>query len=520
MDNLYTGAEAREKLMVGVRKVAQAIGKTMGTGGSNVLIEAIERPGFFPSNDGYYAANAIKLEDPLEDMGRTILLEAINKANSQSHDGSSTTAVLTAAILEEGLKHIGEASPMDIKRSLEACIPVIEASIKAQKRDITVQEVGAVATISAEDETIGKIIQEIYVKIGAQGIINWDVSKTAQDSYEIGTGIKMFGAVLASPYMADFNNATGWAKQGTMKNPKILLSRQKITNILDVDHLGEQLDREGIKELLIFCDEIDATAVNTMVEIRVKTGYRIVVVKMPVLWNDEWWEDLALATGGKIVGPSSGIRLKQVNLGHLGTVDNVRITSESTFLDGIGDLSKHILGLQVDGSDEALNRAARLNTKSARYFVGAHSESAIKQRRDKVEDAIGASSLALEGGIVAGGGVALRNAAIELFFSDKSVAGKILSQALWKPFRTILNNAGIDDEAGKKHVTYEKEVGWDTKTRKTVDMFKANIVDPTDVVLNSIRNAIGVASSILTIGTIVLLPREETKHDAQNLPRM
>lgn len=515
MDNLYTGAEAREKLMVGVRKVAQAIGKTMGTGGSNVLIEAIERPGFFPTNDGFYTVNAIKLEDPLEDMGRTILLEAINKANSQSHDGSSTTAVLTAAILEEGLKHIGEASPMDIKRSLEACIPVIEASIKAQKRDITVQEVGAVATISAEDETIGKMIQEIYVKIGAQGIINWDVSKTAQDSYEIGTGIKMFGAVLASPYMADFNNATSWAKQGTMKNPKILLSRQKITNILDVDHLGEQLDREGIKELLIFCDEIDATAVNTMVEIRVKTGYRIVVVKMPVLWNDEWWEDLALATGGKIVGPSSGIRLKQVNLGHLGTVDNVRITSESTFLDGIGDLSKHILGLQVDGSDEALNRAARLNTKSARYFVGAHTESAIKQRRDKVEDAIGASSLALEGGIVAGGGIALLNTARS--FGDKNIGEKILGIALQSPLAMIAWNAGLKevDLKGKKETE-----GLDSRTGKVVDMFKANIVDPADVVLNSIRNAIGVASSILTIGTIVLLPREETKHDAQNLPRM
>ena len=161
-DNLVTGADARNKLIAGVRKVADAVKVTMGTGGSNAIIEAIESPGHLLTNDGWTIANSIVLADPLEDMGRKILLEAINRANKQSGDGSSTTCVLTAAILEEGLKHLDGASPMDIKRALEACVPLIEDAIAKQKRDITVDEVGKVASISAEDESIGAMLQDIY----------------------------------------------------------------------------------------------------------------------------------------------------------------------------------------------------------------------------------------------------------------------------------------------------------------------------------------------------------------------
>jgi len=163
-DNLHTGEEARNKLISGIRKVADAVGGTMGTGGANSVIEMIESPGHLVTNDGFTIASSIRFSDPIEEMGRKILMEAISRANKASGDGSSTTTVLTAAILEEGIKHLKDASPMEIKRSLDACIPLIEESIKKQKREITVDDVGKVASISAEDESIGALIQEIYQK--------------------------------------------------------------------------------------------------------------------------------------------------------------------------------------------------------------------------------------------------------------------------------------------------------------------------------------------------------------------
>ena len=194
-DNLFTSAETREKLMAGVRKVAQAVGATMGSQGINGLIETIESPGHRLTNDGITIAESIQLADPIEDMGRKILLEAISRANKQSGDGSSTTCVLTSAILEEGMKH-PEISPMQLKAELEACIPLIEESINKQKKLITVDEVEAVATIAAESPQIGKTIQEIYQQIGKDGIIQWDISKTFEDYYTIGKGITIEGAGL------------------------------------------------------------------------------------------------------------------------------------------------------------------------------------------------------------------------------------------------------------------------------------------------------------------------------------
>jgi chaperonin GroEL len=186
IDNLYTGKEARDGIIKGIKRCASAVGGTMGTSGYNAIIQAIEQPGHFATNDGATILESIRFADPLEEMGRKILLEAVKRANKQSGDGSSTTTVLCAAIIEEGLKQLDKASPLEIKRSLESCIPLIEESINKQKREITVNEVGQVASISAEDEKIGAMIQEIYQQIGKDGIIHWDISKTFEDNYTIG----------------------------------------------------------------------------------------------------------------------------------------------------------------------------------------------------------------------------------------------------------------------------------------------------------------------------------------------
>lgn len=501
-DNLYTGEEARKRLFEGIKKVAGAVKITLGTAGANSVIQVLENPKHYVTNDGFSIANAIRLSDPLEEMGREILLESINRANRSSGDGSSTTACLTEAILEEGMKYIDKYSPMDIKNSLESMIPVIETSINAQKKEITIDTVSQVASISAEEEEIGNRIQEIYQKIGSSGIIHWDISKTPEDSYTLGNGLTINGATYVAPYMCEEGT-----QEVRMKNPKILLARKKITTALDFETLFPLLYQQEIKEVVIFCDEIDVPVIADLYKTQRIRGFRTVVIKMPILWGDEWWEDLAEVTGGKVIDAISGIKMNEVRVEHLGTVEYLTVTREDTFLEGIQDIRKHTLALQVNGDEKSLLRASRLNTQTARYFVGGHSDSSIAYRRLKVEDAINASVCALQNGVVAGGGIALFNASEAL--PVKEIGGIILIEALKKPFQQILFNAGIESNTFRGLDSCTNNFGYDSRTKKLVNMFEAGIIDPCDVVLNAVRSAIGVAASILTCGTVVTLPKEE-----------
>lgn len=510
-DTLYVGLEAKKKLMSGIKKCSDAVGSTMGSGGSNGIIEAIENPGHLLTNDGATILASIRLSDPIEEMGRKILLEAVNRANKASGDGSSTTCVLTSAILEEGMKHLEDASPMEIKKSLEDCIPLIEDSISKQTRQITVRDVGAVASLSAEDEKIGVMIQEIYEQIGKEGIIHWDISKTADDSYQIGHGITVEGAGYFSPYMCDATESGQSTNQIRIKNPTILITTQKITSASEFNDIFESLFNKEIKDVVVFCDEVDPLVVPDLIKTRMVRGFRTVLVKMPTLWKDWWYEDLALASGAKIISPSAGLPLKNATLEYLGTFHNILITKSDTYIDGIKDINGHIKFLEEEGSDESKLRASRLNTKTARYFVGAQSDSALSYRRLKVEDAISAAWQALQGGVVAGGGVALLMASQDIGENVNTVGKNIMRSSLIYPLKQICINSGIPisephNNLGKGNIP---NYGYDTRTKKLVDMFEAHITDPAPVVLNSVKNAISVAASILTANTVVLLPREE-----------
>lgn len=504
IDNLTKGKDTTQKLYSGIKKVADAVGGTMGTGGHNALIEVIESPGTMTTNDGFTIASSIVLADPIEDMGRKILLEAISRANKQSGDGSSTTTVLTAAIIEEGMKQTG-ISPIQLKKELEACLPLIEASINTQKKEITVDEVGQVATISAEDEGIGARIQEIYKLIGKEGIIHWDISKSFEDNYTIGSGITIDGAGFVSPYMADLDEKTAaFQNVARWNNPKILLTKQKITSAADFNGLFESLFNQGIKEVVVFCDEYEANVVADLIRTRAVRGFKTLLVKMPVLWKDWWYEDLHYATGATIIDPLTGLSFKDMKIEHLGTVEHITVDKDNTYLDGIKDVSGRVKDLLDDNTDDSKIRASRLNTKTARYFVGAASDSALSYRRLKVEDAISASWQALHHGIVAGGGSALVMATDAL--PDTS-GGMILKQALLSPARQIANNAGHLGLAIGADYKYGR--GFDSKTGEFVDMFERGIVDPANIVLNSIRNAISVAASVLTCSVIVQFPRPD-----------
>lgn len=509
-DTLILGQEARDRLISGIRKCASAVGGTMGTGGSNAILEAIESPGHYTTNDGATILSSLVLADPIEDMGRKILLEAVSRANKASGDGSSTTCVLTAAIIEEGLKHLTEVSPIELKKSLEACIPLIEESIASQKRGVTVDTIGQVASISAEDEHIGALIQEIYQKIGPEGMIQWDISKTTEDTYTIGKGITVEGATYYSPYMCDASESGQNTNQIRLKNPTVLITKQKITSASEFNDLFQALFNKDIKDIVVFCDEVDPLVIPDLVKTRAVRGFRTILVKMPVLWKDWWYEDLAVASGATIIDATAGLALKSANLTHLGKFDNILITKEDTYIDGIADVSSHIAFLEEEGSDDSKLRISRLNTKTARLYIGAISDSALSYKRLKVEDALGASYNALRGGIVAGGGVALNN----LTYGDDStyqlpstIGGKILRMALQSPMMTIKKNAGVSDQYVAQ--THSSNCGFNSRTGEIVDMFEAGIVDPAPIVLNAAKNAISVAASILTANVLVLLPRDE-----------
>lgn len=505
-DNLYIGAEGREKLINGIRKCARAVGVTMGTGGSNCLIEAIETPYHYSTNDGATILESIRLSDPLEDMGRSILLEAVKRANKQSGDGSSTTCVVTAAIIEKGLEFVDSHNVMDIKRSLEECIPLIEQSIALQKKDITVDEVGGVCAISAEDTEIAALIQEIYQSIGKDGIIYWDISNTTEDSYVIGNGLTIEGAGFLSPYMSDRDEKTGqFLNSAKLKNVPVLVTRQKVASAGEFDSLFSGLNSEGVSDVIIFCDDIDAGVVGDLIKTRAVRGFRALVIKMPVLWKDQWYEDIAKASGATIIDPQFGLTLKTAKKEHLGTLGHVVVSKDDTFIDGIQDITEHIASID-DGSDDAKNRVARLNMKTARLFIGAHSESALAYKRLKVEDAISAGWQALQGGIVIGGGIALVNASKEL---PDTIGGTILRSALRAPFRQIIANVGADSSVEATIEEKGSKFGFNTRTGQVEDMYESNIIDPANIVLNAVKNAISVSATALTAPTIVMLPREE-----------
>lgn len=472
-NNITIGKEAREGLMRGVSKSAAAVGPTMGSRGNNGLIEAMASPGYLLTNDGATLLESMKFEDPIEEMGHRILLEAVSRANKSSGDGSSTTTVLTHAILKEG-QRFQNGNPMELKRSLEDCILAIEQSINEQKKEISVDDVWKVAAISAEDEEIGRKIGEIYKEITKDGIIHWDISKTGEDYHTIGQGLTVEGAGIASPYMFDMDKTTGmYAQHAKMVNPQIIVSREKITTGAAFEQIFSSLNAKGKKEVVIFCEDFEVQAVAHLVMTYQRQGFRAILVKLPTIYGDVWGEDLAVAAGATVIDPSRGLALKDMKEEHIGQFGNLTITKGDTFVDGIKDMTEHIERIKEDE-----DRAKRLNTKTARYFVGALSDAALSYRRLKVEDAINAAQQALLGGIVVGGGLAL---------AKIKTGNKILDKALKAPHEQIVKNMG-------KSFTAET-------------MEEQEVFDPANVVVNAAKNAISVSAAILTANTVITYPR-------------
>lgn len=510
-DNLHDDATSKNKVLTGIRKGVDAVKVTLGPKGANVLVEHELYPYYQVINDGLTVLSTIKLDDKMEDMGLNMLKESVGKHNKEGGDGSTTCAVLTGAILEEGAKVLGTCSPMELKQSLDDCLPIIEAAIDSQTKEITVDEVGKIASVSAEDEKMGATIQEIYQKIGKDGILYPDINAKGYDDYiTYSEGVKIDFAGLATPYMADVDEKSGQlTHMAKIKDPKILIVKGKVTDAKrDFDRMFGYVSSAGVKDIVIFYEDADPTVINDLVVTRIKSGFRAILVKMPVLFKDHWFEDLALLTGATVIDSTSGLNIRNAKLEHVGTCKEIIIQEAtagkgkefSTFLDGTLDVSDHIKTLE-QGTDDDKNRAARLNTKTARYHIGAHSETALRYRSLKLDDARNAAYQALHGGVIAGGGVSLL--AISRLL-PKTTGGQILIAAFERPFKQIMENAGIKE--GEVH--FDGITGIDVKTGKVVDMIDAGIWDSAKITKSIIRNAISIASVVLTHkGAVTLPPR-------------
>lgn len=495
MDNIETN---KDKFFLGIDKTCSMIEGCYGAAGGNVIVECDLPPYFKTTNDGKVIMDAVKLSDPSERVGSAVMKEAGDNAEKDSRDGRKTTAILTKAILAQA-KDLKE-HPMAIKRSLEECLPIILDSIKRQTKEVSVKDIGAVASISTENEKIGSLLQEVYESIGKDGIIEVDASRTFDTYWTPKEGIRLRGCGYFAPYMPNEGN------KAIYKSPKILIVRQKLSTVQDLNPLFEKLMKEGISELVIFCDDIELELAGFLALTHQKSVFKTLIIKSPKLWKDWLFEDFAKITGARIVSPATGITLKTVEISDLGTCDKIITTLEDTTILGIKDISEHIKLLKEEAlKDDSLNlRISWLNTKAAVLKLGAQSETELYYLTKKTNDGVNASKLALDGGVVAGGGLSLLNVIKDL---PESIGGKILREALKAPIQRIIINAGENEPAIIPLLG--GEIGYDAKNVTTVNMWEAQIIDPAIVVANAIKNAISIASTNLTANGIIYLPKQE-----------
>lgn len=479
MDNIYTD---REKLINGINKVCDAVKVTLGGAGANAILGESLPPYHIITNDGISIANKIHLADPVENMGANLMKEVATRANKESGDGTTTTMVLTQAILEEGLK--SDASPMEIKRSLDECLPIINKALEEQKRDLHEDKIRDVALTSAEDQELAMTLETIYKEIGKNGIVELETSNTTETYYEIKEGVRLKN----TGYIQSFGNIYG--KEEVWKNPLILIVKQPITTNTQLEPIYQFLKGNNKTELVLFVDEIDQTALQAIAYLHVNGLFKTLVIKAPTLWKDLIYKDFAKITGANIVSPDSGISLKTVKMSDMGTCEKLVVTKNETRVIGIQDITSHIEDLKKEGTTEAELRLNWLQTKACELKLGANSESELSYKRLKAEDARNATYLALQGGVVPGGGVALFQCKKHL---PDTIGGNILREALQMPMKQIGRNAGF--EGGYK-LGIDK--GVDTRTNEIVNMWEAGIIDPLIVVKNSIKDAISVAGTALT----------------------
>lgn len=521
--NIYNEKEAIEGIARGINAVSDIVKLTLGAKGKNIIIERSEFPFHIVTNDGISIADACFFTDPLEQRGADFIKEVNKLTDKGSGDGRTTTTVLMQAIINEALAQ--NVSGIEIRNSLQELIPVINGLIDEQKKEITIDDIASIATVAGESAEMGEIIQEIYSTIGKDGIIELDNSKTDATYYEIKEGVKFENASLVSSSLFNDGNKAVYSK------PAVLVTKQRISTTSDIEPLLQKLLDAGKTQVVIFCDDMDNNIASALIATHMSGQFNFAIIKAPTLWKDMVFEDFAKVTGATLVSDATGVNFKNIELKHLGTCDKITTDKHETTILGIADISEHLKYLAEQGDDDSLRRIAWLNTKAAILRVGAGSESDLSYLRRKTADAIHASRLALQDGVVAGGGVALYDASRMLWSKQaihvnesgdaqpekNNVGIKILCEALKKPFLQICENAGFDPQGYRVGIG----TGFDAKKMEIVEMFEARIVDPALVVKNAVKNAVNVSSILLTSGGYIRRkPKSEDEKVAEMMKSM
>ena len=514
------GEEARHALERGVNQLADTVKITLGPKGRNVVLDKKFGAPLI-TNDGVTIAKEIELEDPFENMGAQLVKEVSTKTNDVAGDGTTTATLLAQAIIREGLKNLAAgANPMVMKKGIaKAAAAAIEAMKSNSQKVNGSDDIARVGTVSSGDETIGKLIAEAMEKVGHDGVITIEESKTAETSSEVVEGMQ-FDRGYITPYMV-----TDTEKMvAEMDDALILITDKKISNIQELLPILEQVVQSG-KKLLIIAEDVEGDALSTLIVNRLRGTLNVVCVKAPGFGDrrKEMLQDIAILTGGQVISADVGLELKEAQMNMLGQARQVKITKENTtIVNGagsseeikarIGQIKSQIEVTTSDYDKEKLQeRLAKLAGGVAVIKVGAATEVEMKEKKLRIEDALNATRAAVEEGIVAGGGTAYLNAipAVENLLNetegDEKTGVQIVARALTAPVKQIAANAGIDgavvlakiQEAGKTGY------GFDAYHEVYCDMIPAGIVDPTKVTRSALENAASIASVLLTTESLV-----------------
>ncbi|WP_396146988.1 chaperonin GroEL [Flavobacterium sp.] len=519
--------EARDGLKRGVDALANAVKVTLGPKGRNVIIgKSFGGPNV--TKDGVTVAKEIELNDPLENMGAQMVKEVASKTNDLAGDGTTTATVLAQAIVKEGLKNVAAgANPMDLKRGIDKAVETIVADLGKQAQVVgsDSEKIKQIASISANnDEVIGELIATAFGKVGKEGVITVEEAKGTDTYVDVVEGMQ-FDRGYLSPYFV-----TNPEKMNVeLDNPYILLYDKKVSSLKELLPVLEPVAQSG-KPLLIIAEDVDGEALSTLVVNKLRGALKIAAVKAPGFGDRRkaMLEDIAILTGGTVISEESGYTLENATLEMLGTAEKITIDKDnSTIVNGAGnaDLIKNRVN-QIKGQMETTTsdydkeklqeRLAKLAGGVAVLYVGAASEVEMKEKKDRVDDALHATRAAVEEGIVAGGGVALLRAkssltSIKADNADEATGIQIVFRAVEAPLRTIVENAGLEGSVVVAKVSEGKgNFGYNAKTDEYVDMLKAGIIDPKKVTRVALENAASVAGMILTTECALVEIKEES----------
>ncbi len=525
--NIIYGIEARNALLAGVDKLANTVKITLGPKGRNVVLDKKYGSPLI-TNDGVTIAKEIELEDAAENMGAQLVKEVATKTNDAAGDGTTTATLLAQAFITEGMKNVtAGANPIVIRKGIQKAVDKAVEGLTANSKKVNgTADIARVGTISASDEVIGNLIADAMEKVTSDGVITVEESKSAETYCEVVEGMQ-FDRGYLSPYMATDTDKM----EAVIDDALILITEKKISNIQEILPLLEQIVQSG-KKLLIIAEDVEGEALTTLVLNKLRGTFVCVAVKAPGFGDrrKEMLRDIAILTGGEVISDELGLELKDTQISQLGRARQVKVNKENTIIVGGAGSSDEIkarinqikAAIETTTSDfdreKLQERLAKLSGGVAVIKVGAATETEMKEKKLRIEDALNATKAAVEEGIVAGGGIAYLNvidnvkALLDTVDGDEKTGVKIVLKALEAPVRQIAENAGFEGSIIVDKIMNSGKVGYgfDAYSEKYVDMMEAGIVDPTKVTRSALQNAASVAATVLTTEAVVADIKEET----------